>query len=420
MPLSPQTTRWVHAVHKWTGLIVGINVLLFSVTAVYLLADEMVHHYLEHGEEQERVALDPDRRQTLQPAIEQIEAHFKPAAGYVGRVIPAHFEGDLDRFLVVAGDHNFLIYQRDPYTGAISLERGNLPEGVGPLGGAAGAAESSGSTADAIAAWMLELHSELLLETLGTLIVGGLGILFLISTVTGWMIYGPFMKSMIFGFIRRRGPWRLPVADLHKLVGIAALAFNLVMAITGLGLTFGIFGIQYKVMADLNKNEATMGTIVKADPLPPFEEIWATAQALFPDQYVSRIDFPVELAIQGTKVYASYSEPDPRDPGLVPSIGIITAETTPRAHPYHLVWWMKAILWGGRMHTGALGGQLVLFAYLLLSLSSGFLSVSGYFMYIAKWRKARRAKFRRAAEATDPDAEEGLPEQVAARTLSQG
>src|SRR5690606_23062712 len=137
--------------------------------------------------------------------------------------------------------------------------------------------------------------------------------------------------------------------------------------------------------------------------------------------FITRIDFPVEGAIQDTRVYSSYAEPDPRDPGLLPSIGIITAEATPRAHPYPLVWWMKAILVGGRLHTQAMGGDLVLLSYLFLSASFGFLSISGYMMYVAKWRKKRRA---RAAELNTPtgvsEDESTVPETAAAYVTDQG
>ena len=80
---------------------------------------------------------------------------------------------------------------------------------------------------------------------------------------------------------------------------------------------------------------------------------------------------------------------------------------------------MKAILVGGRLHTGALGGNLVLLAYLFLSLSSGFLSVSGYVMYVAKWRKARRAASR-GGESVAPDEEaQALPGSAAAFSIEQ-
>ncbi|MCC6143006.1 MAG: PepSY domain-containing protein [Candidatus Hydrogenedentes bacterium] len=419
--MSPRSTRWIHAVHKWTGLIIGINVLLFSVTAAYLLVDEMAHQYLEHGKAEENVPLDPAKRLPLQPAIDQIETHFASVPGVVGRVIPAHFVGDLDRLLVVAGRGNYLIYERDPYTGALALEKGTLPEGIAPIGEAGpGATEETASLAVQISDFMLHLHAELFLEIWGTLLVGTLGVIFLVSTITGWIIYGPFMKAMAFGFIRQGRALHLRMADMHKLVGIAALAFNLLMAVTGIGLTFGIFGIQFQVMADLKESEAAMGGFEKADPLPSFDTVWAQAQSLYPDQYVSRIDFPVAEAIQGDRVYSSYAEPNPRDPGLFPGIGIITAEAAPRAQHYPLAWWMKAILVGGRLHTGALGGNLVLLAYLFLSLSSGFLSVSGYVMYIAKWRKARRAKAQSACAVTEEVDESVLPESAAAFSIERG
>lgn len=388
--MSPRTTRWLHAVHKWTGLLIGVNVLLFSVSAAYLLIDEIVHQTLHHGHTAGTAPLDPALRLPIQPTIDRLQTHFAPVQGVVGRVAPGHFQGDVDQFLVVAAG-GFLGFERDPSSGALTLTRGVLPEGIPPIGEAGAVSKTAkASFAERVSQFMLDLHAHLLIEFWGSLIVGALGVVFLISTITGWMIYGPFMKALVFGAIRRGKTLSMPMADLHKLVGMAALAFNLLMAITGIGLTFGVFGIQFQIRADLQKSEELTGRFQKAAPLPSFETVWAEAQALYPNQYVTRIDFPVEGAIQGNRVYASFSEPDPRNPGLLPSIGIVTAEETPRAQPYPLVWWMKAILVGARLHTGALGGNLVLLVYLLLSLSAGLLSISGYVMYISKWRKTRR------------------------------
>ena len=224
------------------------------------------------------------------------------------------------------------------------------------------------------------------------------------------------MKSLIFGAIRRhRGlQWRL--ADMHKLVGMAALAFNLVMVVTGIGLTLGLFAIRYQVLADLKDIEKEVGVIVPATPYPNIDAVHAAAQAAFPGHAIIRLEYPGPDAIQGDKVFTFFAEPDPFEPGLVLEVGIVTAEATPRGQVYRLTWWMEAILLGAPLHTGEFGGRPAYVAYLFLSLSSGFLSVTGYLMYGLKWRRARRLKQERARTASRP----ALPEANAAKEYAHG
>jgi uncharacterized iron-regulated membrane protein len=51
---------------------------------------------------------------------------------------------------------------------------------------------------------LLKLHVELLAGLPGTLFLGVMGILFLASVVSGIVVYGPFMRKLAFGTIRRK------------------------------------------------------------------------------------------------------------------------------------------------------------------------------------------------------------------------
>ncbi len=398
-------TRVLYAVHKWSGLLIGINVFLFSITAVFLLAVDLV----APKEEISRTPLDTARVRSVQPMLDKLAAHYAGHEFRIDSVAFATADGDQHELRVEVGGelHAHLRYAADPYTGALKLSRGAVPEGIPPYvettpeggDGVAGAGAEPLPRYARVDAFMFDLHSSLALGIPGIFLTGVLGVIFLISTVTGWIIYAPFMKALVFGMIRRGKAAHMRFADMHKLVGIGALAFNLVMAVTGIGLTLGLFAIQMQVRQDLKTIESIAGAIVPTDPPPSADSARAAAQTVFPDHTITLIDYPGPETIQGEKVFTFFAALDPADPGLLPDIGIITAEETPRAQVYPLHWWMEAILVGAPMHTGSYGGKPMLAAYLLFSLSSGFLSLSGYFMYIAKWRRHRRLKRERAGEA---------------------
>ncbi|MBX3176636.1 MAG: PepSY domain-containing protein [Candidatus Hydrogenedentes bacterium] len=411
-------TRLLYAVHKWTGLLIGFNVFLFSITAVFLLAVDLALP----GEEVSRTPLDTARLLPVQPMLDKLAAHYADHGFRADSVAFATAEGERHEIRIDVGGerHAHLRYRADPYTGALQLSRGTVPADIPPYAEQA-PADAEGASAAVpgevplplyarIDAFMFELHSSLALGIPGLFITGVLGVVFLISTITGWIIYGPFMKALVFGMIRQGKAAHMRAADMHKLVGIGALAFNLVMAVTGIGLTLGLFAIQMQVRQDLMTIESLAGEIVPVDPPPSADAARAAAQTVFPEHTITVIDFPGPETIQGEKVFTFFAVRDPADPGLLPEIGIISAEATPVAREYPLHWWMEAILIGAPMHTGSYGGKPMLAAYLLFSLASGFLSLSGYFMYIAKWRRHRRLK--RARAAATPAA--GAPEPATA------
>ena len=78
------------------------------------------------------------------------------------------------------------------------------------------------------------LHTELYLGARGRLVVAGLGLLLVLQAATGLFLWWPFTRRLPRGFTIRRGrPWRVVGYDLHKVVGIVSLAFNVPVALTG-------------------------------------------------------------------------------------------------------------------------------------------------------------------------------------------
>jgi uncharacterized iron-regulated membrane protein len=78
------------------------------------------------------------------------------------------------------------------------------------------------------------LHVELYMGPRGTLVVAVLALALLAQGATGLYLWWPFTRRPARGFaIRWPRPWRVLTYDLHKTVGVASLAFNLPVALTG-------------------------------------------------------------------------------------------------------------------------------------------------------------------------------------------
>ena len=77
------------------------------------------------------------------------------------------------------------------------------------------------------------IHREMLLGLSGQLFLGFMGLLFCIATVSGIVIYGPFMRRLEFGKIRSSKSSRIKWLDIHNLLGITTIIWMLVVGVTG-------------------------------------------------------------------------------------------------------------------------------------------------------------------------------------------
>lgn len=80
---------------------------------------------------------------------------------------------------------------------------------------------------------MLKLHTDLFAGLAGELLLGFMGLLFVIALVSGVVLYAPFMRKLPFGVLRRERSRRLLWLDWHNLLGIATLCWLLVVGVTG-------------------------------------------------------------------------------------------------------------------------------------------------------------------------------------------
>src|SRR5690606_21450966 len=86
---------------------------------------------------------------------------------------------------------------------------------------------------NSLANYLRQMHVRLYEGYWGRQLVGIGGLALAVVAITGLMIYGNFMKRQVWPAVRNRKNIRIVLADWHKLVGISALAFNLVIALAG-------------------------------------------------------------------------------------------------------------------------------------------------------------------------------------------
>lgn len=86
---------------------------------------------------------------------------------------------------------------------------------------------------DTVTFFLYRLHVDLFAGLTGKLFLGLMGLLLVVSIVSGVVIYGSFMRRLDFGSVRRHRSRRLLWLDLHNLLGIVMVAWVLAVGLTG-------------------------------------------------------------------------------------------------------------------------------------------------------------------------------------------
>ena len=178
---------------------------------------------------------------------------------------------------------------------------------------------------------MLRLHASLLAGLPGMLVLGGMGLLFLAALVSGAVVYGPFMRTLPFGTVRRNRAARFRWLDLHNLLGIVTPVWALVVSLTGVALTLTWPVLDYWQRTEL----AALTEACRERPptsLVSVQAVAKTARAAEPDMALGSIAFPGTL-FAGRHHYAALMRGGtPLTERLVKPV-LIDAQTAARALP---------------------------------------------------------------------------------------
>jgi len=197
--------RSAYAVHSWTGLLTGW--LLF---AICLTGTLMVHKF--------------PLKALSNPEMARIEG---PAMLGPDEVLHS-FRGKLPDVKV-----SVVAFPDDAYSIHQYSVVGTNPDGeenrywVNPETGAV-----RGELQSDFADFIQRLHAQLLLGNEGRWIVGALGVTMFVSLVAGLWFHWPHIRRDLYNLRLAAHP-RKAWADLHKIIGVWALPFHLVIALTG-------------------------------------------------------------------------------------------------------------------------------------------------------------------------------------------
>jgi uncharacterized iron-regulated membrane protein len=145
--------------------------------------------------------------------------------------------------------------------------------------------------------WVYDLHTELLLPNAGTNVIGGLGALLVITSVTGLLLWPGWRDARSGWSFKREPSARRAGYDIHKVTGIAAAAFLIFSGSSGILLTF-----KSSMNAVLHVTPPPRAPAHHAGALPvTIATLVASAQSVFPNSQLRTLHF---FAADGRPVVA--------------------------------------------------------------------------------------------------------------------
>ncbi|MCG8306526.1 MAG: PepSY domain-containing protein [Cytophagales bacterium] len=360
---------WV--VHNWVGLYAGVVIAVLSLTGVVAL----FKHEIDEGLNPSLYKVTPGEHYTsIIPIIDSLRNVYGAENHYQVKVSPRSDKSWSAGFLESSGPLSYKDWEIffNPYTGKILGKR---------------------DYAKSLGYAIRNIHVRLYEGLYGRQIVGLAGIALLISTVTGFWIYGGFMKKQLFGVIRTKN-LRIKMADYHKLIGITTLLFNLVIAITGAWLGLQAY-LQPVVVGDrpgtYKPDEPVLSKEEDASFSIDFTAAYKQARVLFPElkprYMMPSTDGSRTLTIMGSVPRTAFEREkflltlDKKDLSEVYRYDIRNAPLGDK------VFYIQE-----SMHFGDYAGIWLKILYAFFGITSGFLSLTGFIIYLKRTEKGRRDK----------------------------
>lgn len=239
--------------------------------------------------------------------------------------------------------------------------------------------------------WMARLHIDLFMGLPGMLFLGFMGLLLVLSIVSGVVLYAPFMQKLRYGEVRRARSRRLYWLDLHNLLGITTVAWALVVGVTGVINTLEEPTVSYWREHHLQPWLAQYGD---GEPPPPtrFASLDAAvrqAEAEQPGMQLSYIAFPGVLG--GTphhySIYLQGSTPFTSKLYQPVLVDVLTGESAGSVPP---PWYLQALYLSQPLHFGDYGGMPMKILWAVLDLITIVVLVSGLYLWL--WKPGRQGR----------------------------
>jgi uncharacterized iron-regulated membrane protein len=378
--LTPRAIRVWFLVHKWTSLVCTAFLLMLCITGLPLIFHDEIDWLTEDppqfgmagvgssGNAEGLLSLDEMMRRAL-----------------------ANRPGEVPVFMAFDNDQPSMTVTTAPRPdspgGEMTIQSFDRSTGkqIGIV------AENDGGAMH----FLLQLHTDMFLGLAGMLLLAAMGILFTAALVSGVVLYAPFMRKLEFGTLRVSRSPRLKWLDYHNLLGIVALAWMLVVGLTGVinALSTPIEDLwQANELADMTSEYAGR------EALPPsrygsLDLAMARAREVLPGNNPQFIAFPGGT-FSSKHHYAVFFQGDTPLTERLLTPALIDAETGEFTDARPMPWYYQALSLSRPLHFGDYGGLPLKLLWAALTLFTIVVLGSGLYLWLVKGAASSRTHLR--------------------------
>ena len=359
--------RW-HWVHKWTSVFCTLFLLLLCVTGFPLIFHEEIDGWLSDDPPYEALP--------AETSMANLDAVVDAAKRlYPGEFIRHSFiDDDEPRIIVALGPRQDSL-PREVHGIYFDARTGKILKEVPPM-------DRREPTFTGV---MLKLHSDLFIDLPGELFLGAMGLLFVASIVSGVVLYGPFMRKLSFGAVRVERSKRIKWLDLHNLLGIAIMAWMLVVGVTG------VINELSTPLANLwrSTDVAAMAAPYRGQPMPgriePPQAVYDAVRRALPHNEIVTLVFPGN-PFGSPYHYIVWTRGDTPLTARLFNPVLVDAGNGAIAGMAPMPWYLRALQMSRPLHFGDYGGLPLKIIWALLDLVSIAVLGSGLYLWFARGR----------------------------------
>jgi uncharacterized iron-regulated membrane protein len=378
-------------VHKWTSLVSTAFLLMLCLTGLPLIFHDEIDRLTE---QQPTFGMPGIGSSSTAPGLLTLDEMLARALANRPGEVPLYmaFDNDQPSMTITTGPR--------PDAPAAEMTIQSFDRSTGALIGAV--SEESVSGVGAVMHFLLELHTDMFLGLPGMLFLGVMGLSFVAALVSGVVLYAPFMRKLDFGTLRVSRSARTKWLDYHNLLGIAALAWMLVVGVTGV---INAFDVPIEAAWKANELAAITREYAGRAPLDParygsLDKAMAAARARLPGNNPQFIAFPGGT-FSSNYHYAVFFQGDTPLTERLLTPALVDAETGAFTAARPMPWYYQALSLSRPLHFGDYGGLPLKLLWAALTLFTIHVLGTGLYLWLAKRRAPAPAPARLAAEPAE-------------------
>lgn len=357
--------RWAW-VHKWSSLISTIFLLMLCITGLPLI----FHHEIDHllHEEVEPAELPAD---TPRASLDSVVAAV--LAQETGKAVQFLSWDDEEPNVVFA-----FVNERpdgDPQTNKILRVDARTAKVL-----------DAPNFESRFTGIMLRLHTDMYLGLGSKLFLGLMGMFFVVAVISGVVVYAPSMKKIDFGSVRFSRPKVVRRLDLHNVLGIATIAWLLVVGATGVINTWADLVLKLWQFDQVSEILGPLKDKPRPQVLASLDRTMDNARRAVPDMHPRFMAFPGNAFSGPAQFIIFMNGQTPLTSRLLQPV-VLDGATGDLVDTRPMPWYVTALFLSQPLHFGDYGGMALKILWGLLDLVAIAVLWTGLNLWAAKRRQ---------------------------------